>query len=392
MESFTFSYPTKVYFGEGALSRALPGELEHVGKTVMLAYGGGSIKRNGLYDEVMGMLSAAGKEVVEFGGIMPNPTYAKVQEGAKLAREKNVDFILSVGGGSVMDCMKIVSVQAKSDEDVWHLEMDEGKFPTEGIPMGGVVTIFGTGAEMNNGGVITNEELKRKDGMLGSFYGFAVLDPAYTLSAPLRQALSGAFDMLSHSMETYFGTPRGTAADAIYSDRINEATQRSIIDNTRAMVADPTDVVCRGELFWASAMAENGMLKAGKAHTDFQAHWIEHQLGAYTDCNHGLGLAVIHPRMYRHIYKEAPEQFARWAVEVWGVDASGKTVEQVALAGIEALEAYIAEVGLPRTFQEMGIEDDSCFRAVADSTKPSHGCAKALDADEIYQILEECMG
>lgn len=390
MENFTFSYPTKVYFGQGALARALPGELGNVGKTVMLAFGGGSIKKNGLYDEVMGMLSAAGKGVVEFGGIMPNPTYAKVQEGAKLAREKGVDFILSVGGGSVMDCMKIVSVQAKCDEDVWHMEKDEGKFPTEGIPMGGVVTIFGTGAEMNNGAVITNEDLKIKDGMGGSYYDFAVLDPAYTLSAPMKQALSGAFDMLSHSMETYFGTPRATYGDVIYSDRINEATQRCIIDNTRAMVANPTDLAPRGELFWASAMAENGMLKAGKSHTDFQGHWIEHQLGAYTDCNHGLGLAVIHPRMYRHIYTEAPEQFARWAVEVWGVDPSGKATEEVALAGIEALEAFIAEVGLPKTFAEMGITDDSCFRAVADSAKGSHGCAKALDADEIYQILEEC--
>ena len=391
MENFTFSYPTKVYFGEGVLARALPGELERVGRTVMLAFGGGSIKRNGLYDEVMGVLAAAGKEVVEFGGIMPNPTYAKVQEGAALARERGVDFILSVGGGSVMDCMKIVSVQAKTERDVWQMENVDGEFPAEGIPMGAVITIFGTGAEMNNGGVITNEELKIKDGMGGSFYDFAVLDPAYTRSAPMTQALSGAFDMLSHSMETYFGTPRGTRVDAIYSDRINEATQRCIIDNTRAMVADPDALAPRGELFWASAMAENGMLKAGKSHTDFQAHWIEHQLGAYTDCNHGLGLAVIHPRLYRHIYQEAPEQFARWAVEVWGVDAAGKSAEETALAGIEALEAFIAEVGLPRTFPEMGIADDACFRAVADSAKGSHGCAKALDADEIYQILEGCM-
>ena len=233
MQNFTFSYPTKVYFGEGALEGALPEELARVGETVMLAYGGGSIKKNGVYDAVMEKLKAAGKDVVEFSGIMPNPTYAKVQEGAKLAREKGVDFILAVGGGSVIDCCKIVSVQAKTDRDVWTMEFVDHEFPVEGIPMGAVVTIFGTGAEMNNGAVITNEETKQRNGMGGSFHGFAVLDPAYTLSAPMKQALSGAFDMLSHSMETYFGKPY----DNNLSDRIALANMRCIIDNTRAMIA-----------------------------------------------------------------------------------------------------------------------------------------------------------
>ena len=233
MQNFTFSYPTKVYFGEGALDSALPEELAHAGKTVMLAYGGGSIKKNGVYDAVMEKLKAAGKDVVEFSGIMPNPTYAKVQEGAKLAREKGVDFILAVGGGSVIDCCKIVSVQAKTDRDVWTMEFVDHEFPVEDIPMGAVVTIFGTGAEMNNGAVITNEETKQKNGMGGSFHSFAVLDPAYTLSAPMEQALSGAFDMLSHSMETYFGKPY----DNNLSDRIALANMRCIIDNTRAMIA-----------------------------------------------------------------------------------------------------------------------------------------------------------
>lgn len=235
MQSFDFSYPTTVHFGEGALERSLPAELAKVGKTVMLAYGGGSIKRNGIYDAVMGLLAKAGKDVVEFAGIMPNPTYAKVQEGVRLARERGVDFILAVGGGSVIDCVKIVSVQAKTDEDVWDLEFMQGKRPTEGIPMGAVVTIFGTGAEMNNGAVITNEATKQKNGMAGSFHSFAVLDPAYTLSAPMKQALSGAFDMLSHSMETHFGTPH----DGNLSDLIAEANMRCIIDNTRKMIAAP---------------------------------------------------------------------------------------------------------------------------------------------------------
>lgn len=234
-QSFDFSYPTTVHFGEGALERSLPAELAKVGKTVMLAYGGGSIKRNDVYDAVMGLLAKADKDVVEFAGIMPNPTYAKVQEGVRLAREKGVDFILAVGGGSVIGCVKIVSVQAKTDRDVWKMEFSDHEFPTEGIPMGAVVTIFGTGAEMNNGAVITNEATKRKNGIAGSFHSFAVLDPAYTLSAPMKQALSGAFDMLSHSMETYFGTPH----DGNLSDLIAEANMRCIIDNTRKMIAAP---------------------------------------------------------------------------------------------------------------------------------------------------------
>lgn len=388
MQSFDFSYPTTVHFGEGALARSLPGELASAGKTVMLAYGGGSIKKNGVYDEVMDLLKAAGKEVVEFSGIMPNPTYAKVQEGTALAREKGVDFILAVGGGSVIDCVKIVSVQAKTERDVWQMEFADHEFPTGGIPMGAVVTIFGTGAEMNNGAVITNEATKQKNGMAGSFHSFAVLDPAYTLSAPMKQALSGAFDMLSHSMETYFGTPY----DNNLSDRVALANMRCIIDNTRAMIAAPEDLAPRSELFWASAMAENGILKIGKK-TAFQAHMIEHQLGAYTDCNHGFGLAVIHPTMYRHMMVGAPEQFARFATEVWGVDPADKTVEEVAAAGIDALEAFIAEIGLPTKLSEMGIEGegtDEMLRAVADSTIIIPSCPKVLDADEVYEILEAC--
>lgn len=388
MQSFDFSYPTRVHFGEGALARSLPGELARVGKTVMLAYGGGSIKRNGVYDEVMDLLAKAGKDVVEFSGIMPNPTYAKVQEGARIARENNVDFILAVGGGSVIDCCKIVSVQALTERDVWQMEFVDHEFPTDGIPMGAVVTIFGTGAEMNNGAVITNEETKQKNGMGGSFHSFAVLDPAYTLSAPMKQALSGAFDMLSHSMETYFGAPN----DNNLSDLIAEANMRCIIDNTRKMIAAPEDLGPRSELFWASAMAENGILKIGKQ-TAFQAHMIEHQLGAYTDCNHGFGLAVIHPTMYLHMMSGAPEKFARFAAAVWGIGAEGRSTEELASAGIDALEAFIAEIGLPAKLSEMGIEGegtDEMLRAVADSTMIIPTCPRVLDADEVYEILEEC--
>ncbi len=368
MDAFVYSYPTKVYFGEGAARKHLPAELDRVGETVLVAVGGGSVKKNGIYDEICAILTDAGKQIVDFSGILPNPTYAKVREGVKLCREAGVSFILAVGGGSVIDCCKVVSKEAG------------------GIPLGAVVTASGTGAEMNNGAVITREEEKVKGPMWGSFYDFAVLDPAYTLSLPMRQVFSGVFDTLSHCMETYFGT----SGAGNLSDQMNEAVMRSVIANVRVLLTDSRNLTARSELEWASAMAENGILKIGKV-TDFQAHQIEHQLGAYTDCNHGCGLAVIHPALYRHIYREAIPRFARFARVVWEIPPEGKTEEELAAAGIDALAAFIREIGLPVTFAEMGISDEGILRSVADTCNLSAGCCKKLGRDEIFALLRECL-
>lgn len=385
MKDFIYSYPTKVYFGEKAAVKALPAELAKVGKTVMLAYGGGSVKKSGVYDEICGYLRDAGKEIVDFSGIMPNPTYRKVQEGAALAREKKVDFILAVGGGSVIDCCKIVAAQAVTEKDIWQMEFKEHAYPTAFLPMGAVVTASGTGAEMNNGAVITNEETNEKAGVLGAHAGFAVLDVNYTMSLPAKQVLSGAFDTLSHSMETYLGSPR----DITLSDEIAEAVMRNVIRNIRLLLKDINDKEARTELMWASAMAENGILKIGKV-TDFQAHQIEHQLGAYTDCNHGQGLAVIHPVLYRHMYKDGVKQFARMAQKVWEIPAAGKSQEELAEAGIQALADFVKEMGLPSTFTEMGITDRSVLKKVADTCNLTAGCCKKLSREEVLEILEEC--
>ena len=385
MNTFTYSYPVKVYFGEKAAARNLAAELTNAGPNVMLAYGGGSIKKNGVYDELIGILKDTGKTVTEFTGIMSNPTYVKVQEGASLAKEKNIDFILAVGGGSVIDCCKIVSAQAKLDKDIWELEYTDHKQPTEFIPMGAVVTAFGTGAEMNNGAVITNEEKMLKSALWGAFYSFAILDPAYTMTMPMKQVISGAFDSLSHSMETYMGFPR----EVNLSDEINEATQRNIIRNICATVKDPQDIQARSELIWAAGMAENGILKIGKA-TDFQCHMLEHQLGAYTDCNHGQGLAVLHPVLYRHMMPEANHQFARLAVEVWGIEPAGKTEAELATDFVDALADFIREIGLPTTFAEMNIPADTDYKAIADSTVLTGGCVKKFTREELLEVLLEC--
>lgn len=385
MQSFTYRFPVTVYFGEGAAQRALDTELASFGNTIMLSYGGGSIKRFGIYDQLTAMLEKQGKKIVPFGGIMSNPTYQKVQEGAELARKEGVDAILAVGGGSVIDCSKIIAVQAKCGQDIWDMQYRDHKLPQDALKLGAVVTAFGTGAEMNNGAVITNEKLRMKAPLSGAFASFAVLDPAYTMTMPMKQVISGSFDTLSHCMETYLGSPR----EDNLSDAMNEAVMRTVIKNIRLTLQHPDDKLVRSELVMAAAMGENGILKLGKV-TDFQCHMLEHQVGAYTNCNHGQGLAVIHPVLYRHLYQANPGQFARLAVAVWGVDPAGKSEVEVAREGIERLASFIKEIGLPTTFKEMGIDIRENAKAIAHSTVRTGGCAKRFSDEELESILLEC--
>ena len=378
MNSFDYQFPVRIHFGKGCFEDALRKELAIYGKKVLFAYGGGSIKRTGLYDRTMALLKETGKKVVDFGGIMPNPTYSKVQEGAQIVRDQQIDFILAVGGGSVSDCCKIVSAQALLDEDIWAYQNEKHLMTSKFVPMGVVVTASGTGSEENNGAVITNEELHIKKDLWGPYPEFSILDPDLTKTVPMKQVISGAFDTLSHCMETYFGRPY----EVNVSDEMNEAVQRNTIRNLRRLAKNPDDDYARSELMWDSAMAENSILKLGKQ-TDFQCHMIEHQLGAYTDCNHGQGLAVLHPVLYRHIYPYAEEKFRRWAQEVWLV--------QDAEEGIDALESLIREVGLPTRLSEMNISlDEDTMWAIAESTIIRPGCYKQLKTDEIVEILKEC--
>ena len=381
MQKFVYEYATKVYFGAGAVKKHLAQAVSGYGQNVMLAYGGGSVKKNGIYDEVKKILEDAGKKVFDFSGVMSNPTYAKVQEGAGMAKKENIDFILAVGGGSVIDCCKIVAAQAKTEEDLWEMEMTEHKFTTEVLPMGAIVTASGTGAEMNGGAVITNEEKVIKAGMAAAAPRFAILDPEYTLSVPRMQVISGAFDTLSHAMETYFGN---SDQDNV-SDDVALSIMRNTVVNMRRLLKDINDVQARGNLMWDSAMAENGILKVGRV-TDFQAHQMEHQLGAYTDCNHGQGLAVIHPAYYRHIVKDAEEKFQRFGKEVFGVDS--------AQAGVEALADFIKECGLPTKMGELKSKVEitpEILRNVADTCNVIKCNPRELSRDEIYDLLMECM-
>lgn len=381
MKEFTYYCPTKVWFGKGSAAKALSAELLKFGKNVMLAYGGGSVKKNGIYDEIKGLLNQAGKNVIDFPGIMPNPTYAKVREGAKLARKSGVDFVLALGGGSVIDCCKVICAQAKLDEDIYDMEYGKGKFPTEGIPMGAVVTASGTGAEMDAGAVITHEEKKWKGPLFGIAASFAVLDPSYTASVPKMQVLSGAFDTLSHAMETYFGA----SDEENVSDYAALAVMKNTVVNMRRLLKNIDDMQARSNLMWDSAMAENGILKCGRL-TDFQAHQIEHQLGAYTDCNHGQGLAVIHPAYYRHIVKDAPEKFKRFAKTVFEKESAED--------GVEALADFIEKCGLPTKMSELKTTTEitpEILKNVAETCNIIKSGPRALERSEIYEILIECM-
>lgn len=387
MNNFIFENSTKVYFGKGCVKEYLNSELEKYGDTVMLAYGGGSVKRNGIYEEVIGILKNAGKNVVEFSGIMSNPTYAKVLEGARLARENKADLILGIGGGSVMDCCKAVSMAAVYNGDIWEdFWARPGVFDFEPMPLGVIVTAAGTGSEMNGGAVITNEEFKIKTGRDYPRCNarFAMMDPVYTYSVPEQQVVSGSFDILSHIMETYFSA----CDEENVSDDISEALMIGVIRDLRAAIKNPEDYNARSNLMWEATMAENRIIKLGKK-CDFQCHQMEHQLGAYTDCNHGMGLAVLHPVYYRHIYKEGCSKFKRFAVNVWGISAEGKSDEELALAGVEALSDFIKEIGLPTTLRELGVTEETPLREIADSCNLSPGCYKKMSRDEIYEIFRE---
>ena len=386
MNNFIFQNSTKVYFGQGCVKEYLAC-LTRQADTILLAYGGGSIKRNGVYDEIMDIFYKAGKQVVEFSGIMANPTYTKVQEGARLARECGADMILAVGGGSVMDCCKAVSLAARYDGDVWDgFWARPGVIDFEPLPLGVIVTVAGTGSECNGGAVITNEAKKIKTGRDYPALNarFALMDPTYTYSVPQKQMVSGSFDILSHIMETYFSAPD----EDNVSDDIMEALMRSVIRNLRAAIRDPRDYTARSNLMWDATMAENRLIKMGKQ-CDFECHNMEHQLGAYTNCNHGCGLAVLHPVYYRHIFQDGLPKFVKFAQNVWGIQREGKTDAELALAGIDALAAFIREIGLPTTLKELGAGKDQ-LRPIADSCGISQGSYKKMTHEEIYKIFCEC--
>ena len=387
MNNFIYENKTKVYFGQGCVKEFLTCLVKDC-DTVMMAYGQGSVKRNGIYDEVLSILMKAGKNIVEFPGIMPNPTYGKVMEGVRLAREGQVQMILGIGGGSVMDCAKAVALAAGCRGDAWeNYWARKGIIDFDPIPTGMIPTTAGTGSECNGATVITHEKRKIKTGYDYPKCSprFALMDPVYTFSVPKEQMVAGAFDSLSHIMETYFSEPD----EQNVSDELAEALMRNIIRNIRMAVENPRDYTARSNLLWDSTLSENRLIKLGKK-CDFACHLMEHQLGAYTDCGHGQGMAVLHPSYYRHIYRDGLSKFSRFAVNVWEISPEGKSREELARAGIAALETFIRDMGLPTTLRQLGIKDQKQLKSIADSCRFSPGGYRKILPGEILEIFKEC--
>lgn len=382
---FTFYNPTKIYFGRHAIDN-LAEELRHYGKRVMLAYGKSAIKKMGLYDTVVEILTQAGKEIVDMPGIKPNPTYAQVLEGAQLVRENDVDLILAVGGGSVIDCAKAISVAAYCDGDPWEKYWEKFEpVANRVVPVASILTMTGTASEMNAGSVITNEDKMIKGGRVFSPNvnpKFSILNPEYTYSVPKYQMVSGIFDIMSHLMEQYF-----SGDDDNTTDYIIEAILLSLIHSTRIALQTPTDYDARSNIMWCATMALNKITGVSKEQ-DWEVHAIEHQVGAYTDCTHGAGLAVVSIPYYKYIYRNGIAKFVRFAKNVWHIDTDHLTDDEAALAGIDALAKFIVEMGLPTRLRDLGTTEDMITK-IAKSTVPGGGYRR-VEANDIEYILREC--
>lgn len=383
---FTYYNPTTIHFGKESLGN-LKKELANYGETVLLVYGKTAIKKNGLYDNITSILKDAGKIVVELPGVMPNPTLKKMQEGCELVRANDVSLILAVGGGSVIDCAKGISVSAYCDDDPftkYWLQFQPVSNRT--VPVASILTMVGTGSEMNGGSVITNEETKIKAGRVfppDVYPRFSILNPEYTYTVSQYQMVSGIFDTMSHLMEQYF-----TGNDSNTTDYLIEALLRSSIDNARVALKNSRDYEARSNIMWNATLALNTMTGLSKTQ-DWQVHMIEHQLGAYTDCAHGMGLAAISLPYYRHILPYGVDKFARFAVEVWQIPAEGKSKEALAQEGINALEAFCKECGIVTSIKELGATEDMLPK-IAESSFILNGGYKKLTTGEVLEILKDC--
>lgn len=384
---FTYCNPTKLYFGKHALD-GLNEELPKYGKRVMLVYGGGSIKKNGIYDKVVEALKANGKEIYEDSGVMPNPTTDKLREGVERARAAKADLILAVGGGSVCDYAKAVSVSVNCDDDPWEKYYIRFENPTcEIVPVGCVLTMVGTGSEMNGGAVITNHEQKLKIGHVfgeNVFPKFSILNPEFTFTLPRRQMIAGIYDIMSHILEQYFSDD-----DDNVSDYVMEGLLRSLIHSANIASKNPTDYEARSNIMWTATWALNTFVAKGKT-TDWQVHMLGQAVGAHTDATHGMTLAAVSMAYYRYIMKYGLKKFARYAAVVWGVNADGKSDEEVAADGLSEMEKWMTGLGLTMNLTELGVTPDM-IDAIADSTVTKKGGYKTLDKAEIKKILRESL-
>lgn len=386
--NFSYCNPAKLYFGDQSLDY-LNTELPKYGKNVVLIYGGGSIKKNGIYDDVIKILEAQGKNVAEIAGVMPNPTLAKLYEGIEIARRHQADLLLAVGGGSVCDYAKAVSVSVNCEEDPWEKYFVRFEEPScETLPVGCVLTMAGTGSEMNAGSVITNQETKQKIGHVFAdekiIPRFAILNPRYTMTLPHRQMVAGIYDIFNHICEQYF-----SGEDDNTSDYISEGLMRSVLHASRIANKNPQDYEARSNLMWTATWALNTLIAKGKS-TDWMVHMLGQAVGAYTNATHGMTLAAVSLPYYRYILPYGLPKFKRFAIEVWKVNPEGKTDEEIAEEGLKAMEDWMKELGLAMKISELGATKDM-IDGIADATLLLEGGYKVLKREEVVAILKESL-
>ncbi|MBS5335244.1 MAG: iron-containing alcohol dehydrogenase [Anaerovoracaceae bacterium] len=386
--NFTYCNPTKLYFGKNSL-KYLNIELPKYGDKVVLIYGGGSIKKNGIYDEVIDILRKNKKEVVEISGVMPNPTLAKLYEGIEIARNHHADFLLAVGGGFVCDYAKAVSVSVNCDEEPWEKYYVRFEEPEcEILPVGCVLTMVGTGSEMNAGSVITNQNTKQKTGHVFTdetvMPKFSILNPEYTMTLPHYQMVSGIYDIFNHICEQYF-----SGDDDNTSDYISEGLMRSLIHSSRAAIINPNDYEARSNIMWTATWALNTLVSRGKS-TDWMVHMLGQAVNGYTNATHGMTLSAVSIPYYRHIMPYGLEKFKRFAINVWNIKQNDKTDKQIAEEGLLAMERWMKEIGMTMNISELGVTADM-IDGIADVTVIMEGGYKTLDRNEIVQIFKECL-
>ena len=385
--NFSYKNATKLYFGDESL-QYLNEELPKYGDTVQLIYGGGSVKKNGIYDAVVDILKANGKTIVEDAGVMPNPTADKLRYGVRIARENNVDLLLAIGGGSCCDYAKAVSVSVHCDDDPWEKYYIRFEEPDcEIVPVGCILTMAGTGSEMNAGAVITNHEQKLK---IGHVFGdevmpkFSILNPKFTMTLPKRQMVAGIYDIFNHICEQYF-----SGEDDNTSDYIAEALMKSVIHSSLIAVDDPQDYEARSNIMWTATWALNTLISRGKT-TDWMVHMLGQAVGAITDATHGMTLAAVSLPYYRTIMPYGLKKFVRFATEVWGVDADGKSDESIASEGLQAMENWMMQLGVAMNLSELGVAEEM-IESIADATIILDGGYKVFTRDDVVKVLKESL-
>lgn len=386
--NFTYCNPTKLYFGDKSLEN-LKNELPKYGKNVVLVYGGGSIKKNGVYDEVIEILKNCGKNVAEISGVMPNPTLTKLYEGIEIARAHNADLILAVGGGSVCDYSKAVAVSVNCSDDPWEKYYIRFEEPTCAIvPVGCVLTMAGTGSEMNAGAVITNEKTKQKIGHVFAseevMPRFTVLNPNYTMTLPKYQMTAGIYDIFNHICEQYF-----SGNDDNTSDYISEGLMRSVVHSSRIAVKDPQNYEARSNIMWTATWALNTLVAKGKS-TDWTVHMLGQAVGGYTNATHGMTLSAVSLAYYRYIMPYGLDKFARFAENVWNVSPEGKSKEQIAEEGLAEMENWMREIGAVMNISDLGVTEAD-IEKIAELTLPMNGGYKPLDKSEIMAVLKNSL-